>query len=86
MGVMPESTASSLVFQQSARTNIGGDTIDSWRGFQIAINEEDRIICEALQPRTVSFELNNTNEIPLPPDAFSIAYRKHWKALVRTTQ
>ena len=86
MAVMPESKASSLVFQQSARTSIGGDTIDSWRDFQVAINEEDRKICEALQPKTGSFELNDTNEISLPTDAFSIAYRKRWKALVRTTQ
>jgi phenylpropionate dioxygenase-like ring-hydroxylating dioxygenase large terminal subunit len=80
---MPESEASSLVFQQSARTNIGGGTIDSWRKFQAAVNEEDRIICEALQPTTVSFSLSDTNEISLPTDAFSIAYRKRWRALRR---
>ena len=86
LGVMPESEVSSLVFQQSARANIGGDTIDSWCNFQAAVNEEDRIICEALQPTTVSFSLNDTNEISLPTDIFSIAYRKRWRALVRTAQ
>ena len=82
MGVMPESATSCLVFQQSARTNLGGDPVEPWRDFQAAVNEEDRIMCEALRPREVSFALDDTGEIALPTDVFSIAYRRRWKALV----
>jgi vanillate O-demethylase monooxygenase subunit len=78
---LPESATSSLVFQQSARTNLGGDPLEPWRDFQAAVNEEDRVICEALQPRQVSFGLDDTGEVALPTDAFSIAYRRHWKSL-----
>ena len=45
------------------------------------MNEEDRVICEALQPQTVSFRLDDTGEIALPTDSFSIAYRRLWKSL-----
>ena len=78
---LPESATSSLVFQQSARTNLGNDPLEPWRDFQAAVNEEDRVICEALQPREVSFRLDGTGEIALPTDAFSIAYRRLWKSL-----
>ena len=71
-------SAASLVFQQSARTNLGGDPLEPWRDFQAAVNEEDRVICEALRPREVSFRLDGTGEIALPIDAFSIAYRRLW--------
>ena len=78
---LPESATSSLVFQQSARTNLGNDPVEPWRDFQAAVNEEDRVICEALQPREVSFRLDGTGEVALPTDAFSIAYRRLWKSL-----
>ena len=78
---LPESAASSLVFQQSARTNLGGDPLEPWRDFQAAVNEEDRVICEALRPREVPFSLDGTAEVALPTDAFSIAYRRLWKSL-----
>ncbi len=78
---LPESATSSLVFQQSARTNLGGDPVEPWRDFQAAVNEEDRVICEALRPRQVSFRLDDTGEVALPTDAFSIAYRRLWKSL-----
>ena len=51
LAAMPESATSCLVFQQSARTNLGGDPVEPWRDFQAAVNEEDRVICEALRPR-----------------------------------
>ena len=41
----------------------------------------NRAICEALRPRAVPFSLDNANEIALPTDAFSIAYRRHWRSL-----
>ena len=81
LSALPESATSSLVFQQSARTNLGGDPVEPWRDFQAAVNEEDRVICEALQPRQVSFRLDGTGEVALPTDAFSIAYRRLWKSL-----
>ena len=81
LAVLPESANSCLVFQQSARTNLGGDPVEPWRDFQAAVNEEDRVICEALQPRQVSFGLDDTSEVALPTDAFSIAYRRLWKSL-----
>lgn len=81
MTAMPESAMSCLVFQQSARTNSGGDPVEPWRDFQAAVNEEDRAICEALRPRAVPFSLDNTNEVALPTDAFSIAYRRRWRTL-----
>ena len=77
---LPESANSCLVFQQSARTNLGGDPVEPWRDFQAAVNEEDRVICEALRPRQVSFGLDDTAEVALPTDAFSIAYRRLWKS------
>ncbi len=83
MGVMPESATSCLVFQQSARTNLGGDPVEPWRDFQAAVNEEDRVICEALRPRAVSFQLADAGEVALPADVFSRAYRKRWKSRVR---
>lgn len=83
MTAMPESAISCLVFQQSARTNLGGDPVEPWRDFQAAVNEEDRVICEALRPHAVSFQLGDTGEIALPTDSFSIAYRRYWKSLVR---
>ncbi|MYE77311.1 MAG: aromatic ring-hydroxylating dioxygenase subunit alpha [Acidimicrobiaceae bacterium] len=81
LSALPESATSSLVFQQSARTNLGNDPVEPWRDFQAAVNEEDRVICEALQPREVSFRLEGTGEVALPTDAFSIAYRRLWKSL-----
>ena len=81
---LPESATSSLVFQQSARTNLGDDPLEPWRDFQAAVNEEDRVICEALRPREVSFRLDGTGEVALPTDAFSIAYRRLWKSLCAT--
>ena len=81
LSALPESATSSLVFQQSARTNLGNDPVEPWRDFQAAVNEEDRVICEALQPREVPFRLDNTGEVALPTDAFSIAYRRLWKSL-----
>ena len=81
---MPESADSSLVFQQSARTNQGGDPLESWRDFQAAVNEEDRVICEALRPREVPFGLDETGEVALPTDAFSIACRRLWKSRCST--
>ena len=78
---LPESATSSLVFQQSARTNLGDNPLETWRDFQAAVNEEDRVICEALQPREVPFRLDGTGEVALPTDAFSIAYRRLWKSL-----
>jgi phenylpropionate dioxygenase-like ring-hydroxylating dioxygenase large terminal subunit len=83
MTAMPESSRSCLVFQQSARTNIGGHPVEPWRDFQAAVNEEDRIICEALRPRNVSFRLDGLGEISLPTDTFSVAYRKRWASIVR---
>ncbi len=83
MTAMPESAMSCLVFQQSARTNRSRDRVEPWRDFQAAVNEEDRIICEALRPRSVSFQLGDTGEVALPTDAFSIAYRRLWKMTVR---
>ena len=41
------------------------------------MNEQDRIICEALRLREVSFRLDGTGEVALPTDAFPIAYRRH---------
>ncbi|MDE0492373.1 MAG: hypothetical protein OXH54_00370, partial [Acidimicrobiaceae bacterium] len=79
-----ESATSSLVFQQSARTNLGGDPLEPWRDFQDAVNDEDRVICEALQPREVSFGLDSSGEVALPTDVFSIAYRRLWKSLCST--
>lgn len=38
------------------------------------------MICEALQPREVSFRLDGTGEVALPTDAFSIACRRLWKS------
>ena len=84
LSAMPESADSSLVFQQSARTNQGGDPLESWRDFQAAVNEEDRVICEALRPREVPFGLGETGEVALPTDAFSIAYRRLWKSRCST--
>lgn len=81
MTAMPESAASCLVFQQSARTNSGGDPVGPWRDFQAAVNEEDRAICEALRPRAVLFRLGG-DEVALPTDAFSVAYRRRWKTLI----
>lgn len=81
LSALPESATSSLVFQQSARTNLGNDPVEPWRDFQAAVNEEDRVICEALQPREVPFRLDGTGEVALPTDAFSIAYRRLWKSL-----
>lgn len=78
---LPESATSSLVFQQSARTNLGDDPLEPWRDFQAAVNDEDKVICEALRPRDVSFSLDDTGEVALPTDAFSIAYRRLWKSL-----
>ncbi|MGI9599321.1 MAG: Rieske 2Fe-2S domain-containing protein [Acidimicrobiales bacterium] len=82
MTAMPSSAGSCLVFQQSARTNLGAEPVEPWRDFQAAVNEEDRVICEALRPREVSFQLGHTGEVALPTDAFSIAYRRHWRSLV----
>ena len=84
LSALPESAASSLVFQQSARTNLGGDPLEPWQDFQAAVNEEDRVICEALRPREVPFTLANADEVALPTDAFSIAYRRLWKSLRAT--
>ena len=84
LSAMPESADSSLVFQQSARTNQGGDPLESWRDFQAAVNEEDRVICEALRPREVPFGLDETGEVALPTDAFSIACRRLWKSRCST--
>ena len=81
LAAMPESATSCLVFQQSARTNLGGDPVEPWRDFQAAVNEEDRVMCEALRPREVSFRLDDTGEVALPTDIFSIAYRRLWKSL-----
>lgn len=78
---LPESATSSLVFQQSARTNLGGDAVEPWRDFQAAVNTEDKMICEALRPSEVSFRLDGTGEVALATDAFSIAYRRLWKSL-----
>ena len=87
MTALPESASSSLVFQQSARTNLGGDPLEPWSDFQAAVNEEDRVICEALQPAAVAFQLDDSSEVALPTDAFSIAYRRQWRSQVtaRTT-
>ena len=41
------------------------------------MNEQDRIICEALRLREVWFRLDGTGEVALPTDAFPIAYRRH---------
>ena len=84
MTALPESATSSLVFQQSARTNLGGDPLEPWRDFQDAVNDEDRVICEVLQPREVSFGLDSSGEVALPTDVFSIAYRRLWKSLCST--
>ena len=82
MTAMPESERSCLVFQQSARTNLGDDPVEPWRDFQATVNDEDRVICEALRPVAVGFQLDGLGEIALPTDSFSIAYRRRWKALV----
>lgn len=82
MTAMPESATSSLVFQQSARTNLGNEPVEPWRDFQAAVNEEDRGICEALRPRVVPFHLGNTGEVALPTDTFSIAYRRLWRSVI----
>jgi phenylpropionate dioxygenase-like ring-hydroxylating dioxygenase large terminal subunit len=82
MTAAPESATSSVVFQQSARTNIGGEPVEPWRDFQAAVNEEDRVICEALQPRDVGFSLRIASEVALPTDVFSVAYRQKWRALL----
>ena len=50
------------------------------------MNEQDRIICEALRLREVSFRLDGTGEVALPTDAFPIAYRQLWKSLCSTPQ
>jgi phenylpropionate dioxygenase-like ring-hydroxylating dioxygenase large terminal subunit len=84
MTALPESASSSLVFQQSARTNLGSDPVGPWRDFQAAVNEEDRVICEALRPNNVSFQLNDTGDIALPTDVFSTAYRQRWRAFLET--
>ena len=63
LSALPESAASSLVFQQSARTNLGTEPLEPWRDFQAAVSEEDRVICEALRPREVSFRLDGTGEV-----------------------
>ena len=83
MTAMPESATSCLVFQQSARTNLGDEPVEPWRDFQATVNEEDRIICEALRPATVGFQLDGLGEVALATDAFSIAYRRRWKSLVQ---
>ena len=58
--------------------------MEPWQDFQAAVNEEDRVICEALRPRDVPFTLANADEVALPTDAFSIAYRRLWKSLRAT--
>lgn len=82
MTAMPESPTSCLVFQQSARTAGDGDALGPWRDFQEAVNEEDRVICEALRPRAVGFGLDCADEVALATDVFSIAYRRRWKRLI----
>lgn len=82
MTATPESSTSCLVFQQSARTNLVGDAVEPWRDFQRAVNEEDRVMCEALRPRAVSFQFDGADEVALPTDVFSVAYRRRWKRLV----
>lgn len=82
LAAMPESATSCLVFQQSARTNIADDPLEPWRDFEATVNEEDRVMCEALRPRIVSFGLADTREVALPTDVFSIAYRRRWRQLL----
>ncbi|MGI9625157.1 MAG: Rieske 2Fe-2S domain-containing protein [Acidimicrobiales bacterium] len=84
MTALPESETSSLVFQQSARTNLGGDAVEPWRDFQAAVNEEDRVICESLGPRDVPFALDHPGEVALPTDTFSIAYRRLWRTTLES--
>ncbi len=84
MSAAPESSNSCLVYQQSARTNLGDDPLEPWRDFQAAVNEEDRIICEALQPQQVPFSLDQGGEVALATDAFSIAYRRLWKRTLQS--
>lgn len=82
MTAMPESESSSLVFQQSVRTNLGDEPLEAWRDFQTAVNEEDRVICESLRPSAVLFSLQDLGEIALPTDVFSVAYRQRWRSLL----
>jgi phenylpropionate dioxygenase-like ring-hydroxylating dioxygenase large terminal subunit len=86
MTATPQSSTSCAVFQQSARTNLSGDEVEPWREFQAAVNEEDRVICESLRPRATSFQLDGLNEVALPTDVFSTAYRRRWKVFVEAVR
>jgi phenylpropionate dioxygenase-like ring-hydroxylating dioxygenase large terminal subunit len=82
MTATPVSPTSALVFQQSVRNfEIDGD-LAGWQEFQKTVNGEDRDLLEVLKPERIGLDGAQSGEVALSVDAFTIAYRRLWRALL----
>lgn len=85
--VCPVGPTESLVFQQNRRNfDLGCEAadIDAWHDFQLAVNDEDRVVLEDLRPRRLTLDGRQPGsgrpvEIALSLDDFTIAYRQRWR-------
>lgn len=89
MVVSPVSATRSVVFQQNVRNfDLDDDPavslaakINDWHDFQLAVNDEDRLILEAIEPREIPLGSGNDGEIALSFDTVTVAYRRAWRNL-----
>jgi vanillate O-demethylase monooxygenase subunit len=77
--VCPVSARRSRVFMIKARNFDLDRPADEWIRLQEAVNAEDKPIVESQEPQALP--LDPGAEIPIPADAWSIAYRRRWKEL-----
>ena len=83
MVVSPSGPTTSLVLQQNVRNfDLDGDVGD-WHDFQAAVNREDKAVLEGLVPRRQPVD-TTADEVALPVDAFTVAYRRCWTEALAT--
>ncbi|MFO1057477.1 MAG: aromatic ring-hydroxylating dioxygenase subunit alpha [Dongiaceae bacterium] len=77
--VCPEAADRSRIFILKARDYDLDQPADEWIRFQEAVNEEDRMIVESQEPALPP--LDPAAEGHIAADAWSLAFRRRWRAL-----
>lgn len=81
-GVWPVNDTECRVLQRNVRDFDLDDPVEDWRDFQIAIGFEDQRVLEQLRPALVRLDGHGADEVGLPFDAATTAYRSMWRSML----